>query len=103
MADDRPGEAGALDQPVEIDAGLDAELAAEEDDLLAADIAGRRLVSGEGTAAEAAETGVEMIDPFEQAGIDIGDAEAARVVEMEADPEIRPTCAHGADGAADEL
>src|SRR5258708_19241215 len=103
MADDLLGEAGALDQPVEIDAGLDAELAAEEDDLLAADIAGRRLVPGKGAAAETAETGIEMIDSLEQPGIDIGDAEAARVVEMEADPQVGPALAHGADGAADEF
>src|SRR5437879_756036 len=103
MADDRLGEAGALDQPVEIDAGLDAELAAEKVDLLAADIAGRRLVPGKGAAAETAETGIEMIDLLEQPGIDVGDAEATRVAEMEADPQIRPALAHGADGAADEF
>src|SRR4051812_42586938 len=52
VADDRLGEAGAFDQPIEIDAGVDTELAAKEYHLFAADIAGCRLVAGEGTAAE---------------------------------------------------
>src|SRR5258707_4160527 len=90
MADDRYGERSAFDQPVEIDTGLDAELAAQEHHLLGADIAGRRLVAGEGTTAEPAEARVEMIHPFEKPGIDIGDAEPARVVEMKIDAQLRP-------------
>src|SRR4051794_15374658 len=101
VADNRLGEPSAVDQPVEIDLGIDAELAAEEDDLLAADIASRRLVAGEGAAAETAETGIEMIDPFEQPGIDIGDAEAARIVQMKADAQLRPARPHGADDTTD--
>src|SRR5260370_28436913 len=86
MADDRLGKARAFDQAVEIDAGLDAELAAEEDDLLAADIASGRLVSGEGTAAETAEAAVEMIDALDHPAIDLGDPTAAPSAAREAEP-----------------
>ena len=52
MVGDLHREARTLDQALEIDAGLDADLPAEEHDLLAAHIAGGALVAGERTAAQ---------------------------------------------------
>ena len=56
----RFGHAADLDQRVEIDAGVDAHLLAEQHQFLGADIAGRALLTGEGAAAEPADGRVEL-------------------------------------------
>ena len=53
MADDVFRKFGAFDQGIEIDAGGDTKLIAHENKVFGADIAGRALMAGERTAAEA--------------------------------------------------
>ncbi len=101
MADDVLGEVGAIDQLVEIEAGLDAHLLAHEDEIFGADIARRALMPGEGTAAETGDRGVVLGHAHLEPGIGIGDAHAARVVEMKHDIEIGEFFAHRGDDALD--
>src|SRR5581483_6792829 len=90
VADDLLGHAPDLDQPVEIDAGPDAHLLAEQNQLLGADVAGRALLAGERAAAEAADGGVELLDSHAQAGVRVGNPQPARVVQMQRDLFFRP-------------
>ena len=89
-----------LDQLVEIDAGLDAHLLAHEHEILGADIAGGALVRGERAAAEAGDGGIEDRHAHLQPGIGVGDAHAARVVQVQRRASVRETLAHRADQRA---
>ena len=97
MADQLLGELRGLDQRVEVDAGVDAHLAAGEHQILGADVAGRTLVPGEGAAAEAADRGVELRDAHLHRRDRVGDRAAAGVVQMQLEVQLRPFVAHLAD------
>ena len=101
MADDALGHAADLDQRVEIDAGADAHLLAEQHVFLGADIARRALRPREGAAAEAAHRAVELRHAEAQAGMRVRDREAAGVVQVQRDAQMRPARAHRADAALD--
>src|SRR6516164_700170 len=59
MPDDAFRQTPDLDQRIDVDAGVDAHLLAQEHKLFGAYIAGRALVCREGAAAEAADGGIE--------------------------------------------
>ena len=63
-ADDVLGQARGLDQCLQVDAGFDAQLVAQEDHVLSADVARgvARLVAGEGASAQAGHGGIEQRD-----------------------------------------
>jgi hypothetical protein len=103
MADDLLRHPSDLDQRVEIDAGLDAHLLAQQHQLFSADVAGRALVRGEGTAAEAADRGIEAAHAHAQARMGVRHRKPAGVVQMQPDPLIRPAAAHLADHPRDPL
>src|ERR1700722_202368 len=104
-ADDALGGPSGLDQSLEIDAGLDAELMAQEHHVLGAHVAGRRavLVAAERAAAEPGDRAVEQIDPHLERGIEIRAAEPARVVQMQPDADVRHDLAHRGDPALDRV
>jgi len=103
--DDLLGQARCPDEPVQVDARLDAQLVAQLHHVLGADIArGLHIgVIAERAAAQAADGAVEQIHPFLQGGIEIGRAHAARVVQVQAHPHPRRPFAHGVDAALDLL
>src|SRR5688500_16319924 len=101
VADDRLGEAGALDQRVEVDSGLDAELLAQEDQLLAAHVAGGTDVTGERAPTEAGAGRIEAGDAETQRGVGVGHAEAPGVVEVQAEGQVRPAVTHRSEHPCD--
>lgn len=64
--------------------------------LLRGDVARRARLAGEQAAAQAADRGVEARHAEAQPLIGIGDAEAARVVQVQRDREVGPAPAHRA-------
>src|SRR5262249_8372095 len=97
MADDVFGKARALEQLVEIEAGIDAHLLAHEHQVFRADVARGALVAGEGAAAEARVAGVEAVHAHLQRRVSIGDAHAARIVQMQVEAHAGMLVAQRAD------
>ena len=58
-------------------------------------------MTGEGTAAKTGHRALKKIDAFFQGSIDIGDAKAAGVVQVQTDARRRQHLAHGVDPAFD--
>src|SRR5208282_3348107 len=81
VADDLLGHAPDLDQRIEIHAGIDAHLLAEQHQLLGTDVAGGLGLTGKRAAAEPADRRVELPHAHLQPGMSIGNREAARVVQ----------------------
>ena len=80
---------------------LDAHLLAQQHQLLGADVAGRALLAGERAAAQAADGGIEAAHAHAQAGMRVGDGQAARVVQVQGELHVRPARAHLAEHALD--
>src|SRR6476469_4034703 len=69
MADDVFGEAGGVDQEIEVYAGVDAHFLTHEDEVFGADVAGGAFVRGERAAAEAADARVVDCDAHFEARV----------------------------------
>src|SRR4051812_47790960 len=67
MAHDAFRQARAFDERLEVDAGVDAHLFAQEDEVLRADVARSARMAGKGAAAQAAAGAVESVHPELQA------------------------------------
>ena len=104
-ADDRLGAAGGDDQPVEIDAGFDAELMAEKHRILGANVAGGAAAAmiGEGAAAQPGDGTVEQIHPHGQRRLQVGNPEPAGIVNMHADAGLWRKVAQGSDHPLDAV
>jgi hypothetical protein len=83
-----------FNQLVQVDAGLHADALAQEHHFLGAHIARRPLLAGEWAAAEAGDRGVEQVDALVQRGQRVGHGQTARVVQVQAHAQRRPTLAH---------
>ena len=94
MPDDLLGHAADLDQSIEIDAGIDAHLFAEQHQFLGADIAGCFWLAGERAVAESADRRVELGNAHLEPGMCVGDGEPARIVEVQRDRDVGPAAAH---------
>src|SRR6516164_10670703 len=79
VGDDLLGHAANLDQRVEIDAGIDAHLLAEQHQLLGADVAGCLWLPGERATAQPADGRVELRHTHPEPGMRVGDGESARI------------------------
>src|SRR3954467_12978279 len=79
VPDDVLRHAADLDQRVEIDAGIDPHLLAQQYQFLGADIARRLRLTGKRTAAEPADGRIELRHPELKCGMSIGDREPPRI------------------------
>jgi len=95
------GHSGAFDHCFQIDARLDTHFVAHENDVFGTDIARRALVFGKRTPPKPGNRTVELVNAHPQRRIDVGHARSPGVVQMQADPQVRPPVAHRIDSCLD--
>ena len=101
VADDPLGLARDLEQSLEVDAGLDADLVAQVDEVLGGDVAGRVLEAGVRAAAEPGDRRVEIVDAHFHRRQRVGEPEPAGVVQVQVDALVGPAVLHLADHPPD--
>ncbi len=101
MANDLLSQDRGCNKLFEVDTGVDTELVTEKDQILRANISGGTFMTGERTATEAGDGGIEAVNSHFQSSIGVRHAEAAGIMKMQSDLKFRPALAERTNGPFD--